>query len=133
MAKPFVPYRWVEIISLDHSFEMLELDRMVDYGFTGVTLWTSFEWARRVDLDNYYFTFPLRYRKHADLNELRDQEMIQRGAQFLTDYSRRAHHHGLTVMHGYHLCNFGGTRMEIAVQHGKPVVMRAARVIREEL
>ena len=116
MTKPFVPYRWVEIISLDHSFEMLELDRMVEYGFTGVTLWSSFEWARRVDLDNYYFTLPLVYRKHTDLNELRDQEMILRGAHFLRDYSRRAHHHGLTVMHGYHLCNFVGTRMEIAAQ-----------------
>jgi hypothetical protein len=116
MTKSLVPYRWVEIISLDHSFEMLELDRLVEYGFTGVTLWSSFEWPRRVDLDNYYFTLPVVYRKHADLNALRDQEMILRGQHFLRNYSRRAHHHGLKMMHGYHLCNFVGTRMEIAAQ-----------------
>jgi len=66
--QPFVPYRWVEIISGDHAFAMVELDRLREYGFTGATLWTSFEWPRREDIDNYYYTLPLAYRKHADLN-----------------------------------------------------------------
>ena len=114
--KPIVPHRWVEIISLDHSFEMIELDRLAEYGFTAVTLWSSFEWASSTVLDNYYVTLPLVYRKHADLNAIRDQDMIVRGAQFLRDYSRRAHHHGLKVMHVYHLCNFIGERMDIAAQ-----------------
>ena len=40
--KPIVPHRWVEILSLDHSFELIELDRLAEYGFTAVTLWSSF-------------------------------------------------------------------------------------------
>ncbi|MBI4027013.1 MAG: hypothetical protein HY360_18660 [Verrucomicrobia bacterium] len=114
--KPIVLHRWVEILSLDHSFEMIELDRLAEYGITGVTLWSSFEWARSTDVDNYYVTLPLVYRKHADLNAIRDQDMILRGAHFLRDYSLRAHHHGLKVLHAYHLCNFVGARMGIAAQ-----------------
>src|SRR5262249_31104071 len=45
-----------------------------------------------------------------------DQEMILRGQHFLRDFSRRAHHLGLKVMHGYHQCNFVGQRMDIAAQ-----------------
>ena len=101
MKKPFLEYRWVEILSFDHAFSMLELDRMPDYGFTGATLWSSFE-----ELDTYGFGLPVVYRKHADLNALRDQHKIRKGADFLREFSRRAHHHGMTVFHTYHLCNF---------------------------
>src|SRR5688572_29048332 len=110
--KPFVPQRWVEILSFDHAFEMLELERMPDYGFTGVTLWSSFNYPVRDLLDNYNFMLPVVYRQHADLNRLRDQAVIASGSEFLREFSRRAHHRGLTVMHTFHLCNFVGARLD---------------------
>jgi hypothetical protein len=108
---PFVPHRWVELLSFDHCFSMLELDRLPEYGYTGATLWSSFE-----ELDNYVYSLPVVYRKYAEANALRDLEKIARGASFLREFSRRAHHHGLQVLHVYHLCNFAGPRSDPIAQ-----------------
>lgn len=115
-AEAVVPARWVELLSLDHAFTLLELERLPDYGITGATLWTSFEYRIRAELDNYTYTLPVTYRRHADLNALRDQDRIRAGAAFLREFARRAHRLGLTVMHGYHLCNFVGRRFELTGQ-----------------
>jgi len=110
-ASAAVPQRWVEIFSLDYAFQMLELERMPDYGFTGATLWSSFE-----SLDAYFYTLPVTYRKFAELNAVRDRSRVREGEAFFREFSRRAHHRGMTVMHGYHLCSFVGLPLGLAEQ-----------------
>jgi hypothetical protein len=125
--KPFIPHRWVEILSLDHAFEMLELDRMPDYGFTAATIWTSFE-----SFDNYNYTLPLLYKRQADLNAVRDQNKIRSGSEFLREFSRRAHHHGMQVMHVYHLCNFVGPVMPVSGPSRLPIPTDTIRAVRPQ-
>lgn len=114
MSTPFLKHRWVELISCDHAFMMLELDRMPDYGFTGATVWSSFEQTGA--FDTYFYTLPVVYRRFAELNRLRDQARIARAADFLRDFSRRAHHHGMKMLHVYHMCNFIGPPIDGTAQ-----------------
>lgn len=107
-----IPYRWVEIFSNNHEFALMELERMPDYGFTGVTLTTAF-----TGFDTYVYTLPVVYQKFADLNAIRDQDRIIRAAEFLHEFSRRAHRHGMTTMCWYHVCNFvGGSTADPSAQ-----------------
>ena len=122
-----VPHRWIETNACDHAFELMALQRYPDFGFTGINVWTSFEWERQADLDNYYFTLPVVYSRYPQLNALRDQQMIRSGADFLHEYSRRAHQLGLTVHHAYHLCNFVGARFGATDQLRTPDLVTGLR------
>jgi len=105
MTTPCVPYRWVELLSLDDVVTFMELERLPAYGFTGATLWSSF---MNHGLDSYWYTIPVVYRRFPEFNEVRDLNRIKEGAEFLTEFIRRAHRLGLTVQHNYDLCNFVG-------------------------
>jgi len=105
MKKPFVQYRWAELLTLDRIATFMELDRLPSYGFTGATLVSSFM-VRGVD--SYYYTLPVVYERFAEFNAVRDQDRIKEGAVFLTEFIRRAHHKNLTVMHWHNVCNFVG-------------------------
>jgi len=103
--KPLVQFRWAELLSLNDVVTLMEIDRLPGYGFTGVTLWSSF---MNHGLDSYYYTLPVIYSRFRQFNEVRDKNRIKEGAAFLKEAIRRAHLKGLTLMHGYNICNFVG-------------------------
>ena len=127
-----IAQRWVEVLSCDCAFELMALERIPEFGFTGVNLWTSFEWERQADIDNYYYTLPVEYSRYPQLNALRDREMIRRGADFLHEYCRRAHRLGVIVQHVYHLCNFVGRRFEVTAQLRSPDVATGLQDVQPE-
>ena len=116
MTTSAVPYRWVELLTLDDIVSFMELERLPAYGFTGATLWSSF---MNHGLDSYWYTIPVEYRRFPEFNQVRELNRIKEGEAFLTEFIRRAHRLGLTVQHNYDICNFvGGLPTTTALRFG---------------
>ncbi len=100
-TKDYIPERWVEMIELHPETTFLALDKVSEYGFTGVTLWSSF----MIGLDDYYYTLPVVYRNYPEFNKERDLKRIDGARKFLREFARRAHKKNLKLLHAYHICN----------------------------